>query len=79
MPTTKWGSKKVTSRRRLFKSDTVTLSIRWCRSDYLIFQQAFRGINKILVEKLDIFIIMYLDYILIYTKDPSQGHVKAVW
>ena len=28
-------------------------------------------INKILAKKLDIFIIVYLDDILIYTKDPS--------
>ena len=35
-------------------------------------------INKILAKKLDIFIILYLDDILIYTKDPSQGHVEAV-
>ena len=29
-------------------------------------------------EKLDIFIIVYLDDILIYTEDQSQGHVEAV-
>ena len=28
-------------------------------------------INKILAEKLNIFIIVYLDNIFIYTKDPS--------
>ena len=33
---------------------------------------SFQGyINKILVEKLNIFIIMYPDDIFIYTKDPS--------
>ncbi len=32
----------------------------------------FQGyINKVLAEKLDIFIIVYLDNILIYTKDPG--------
>ena len=32
----------------------------------------FQGyINKILAEKLDIFVIVYLDNILIYTKDPG--------
>ena len=37
---------------------------------------SFQGyINKILAEKLDIFVIVYLDNILIYTKDPGQGHV----
>ena len=30
-----------------------------------------RYINKILVEKLDIFIIIYFANILIYTEDPS--------
>ncbi len=33
---------------------------------------SFQGyINKILTEKLDIFVIIYLDNILIYTKDPG--------
>ena len=41
---------------------------------------SFQGyINKILAEKLDIFVIVYLDDILIYTEDPGQGHVEAVW
>ncbi len=35
-------------------------------------------INKILTEKLDIFVIIYLDNILIYTEDPGQPHVEAV-
>ena len=35
-------------------------------------------INKILVEKLDIFVIVYLDDILIYTEDDGNGHVAAV-
>ena len=40
---------------------------------------SFQGyINKILAEKLDIFVIVYLDDILIYTEDLGQGHVKAV-
>ena len=36
-------------------------------------------INKILIKKLDIFIIVYLDDIFIYTKNVDQGHVEAVW
>ena len=41
---------------------------------------SFQGyINKILAEKLDIFIIVYLDDILIYTEDPGQAHVSANW
>ena len=35
-------------------------------------------VNKILAEKLDGFIIIYLDDILTYTVDVGQGQVKAV-
>ena len=35
-------------------------------------------INKILVKKPDIFVIVYFDDIFIYTKDPEQAHVDAV-
>ena len=39
----------------------------------------FQGyINKILAEKLDVFMIMYLDDILIYTKSKSKEHVQAI-
>ena len=39
----------------------------------------FQGyVNKILAEKLNIFVIVYLDDILIYIEDPSQPHVEAV-
>ena len=39
----------------------------------------FQGyVNKILAEKLDIFVVVYLDDILIYTEDPGQPHVEAV-
>ena len=41
---------------------------------------SFQGyINKILAEKLDIFVIVYLDDILIYTNDDRDRHVSAVW
>ena len=40
---------------------------------------SFQGyINKILAEKLNIFVIVYLDDILIYTEDQGQDHVEAV-
>ena len=40
---------------------------------------SFQGYtNKIPAEKLDIFVIVYLDDILIYTEDQGQGHVEAV-
>ena len=35
-------------------------------------------INKILAKKLDFFVIVYLDDIFIYTKDPGQSHVEVV-
>ena len=40
----------------------------------------FQGyVNKILAEKLDIFVIVYLDDILIYTEDPGQPHIEAMY
>ena len=40
----------------------------------------FQGyVNKILVEKLNVFVIVYLDDILIYIEDSGQAHVKVVW
>ena len=40
---------------------------------------SFEGyINKILAEKLNDFVIVYLEDIFIYTKDDSQGHVEVV-
>ncbi len=35
-------------------------------------------INKILAEKLDAFVIVYLDDILIYTESESEEYVHAV-
>ncbi len=35
-------------------------------------------INKILAKKLDVFVVVYLDDILVYTEDPKQPYVKAV-
>ena len=35
-------------------------------------------VNKILAKKLDVFVIVYLDTILIYTKDAGQDYVKAI-
>ena len=40
----------------------------------------FQGyVNKILVEKLNIFITIYLDDILIYIKDLGQPYIKTVY
>ena len=35
-------------------------------------------INKILAEKLDIFVIVYIDNILIYIKNPRQLHIEVI-
>ncbi len=35
-------------------------------------------INKILVKKLDVLVIIYLDEILIYTENEGKEHVQAV-
>ena len=35
-------------------------------------------VNKILAKKLDVFIIVYLDDILIYTEDPGQPYIDAI-
>ena len=40
---------------------------------------SFQGyINRILTEKLTIFVIVYLNDIFIYTKDLGQGYVEAI-
>ena len=40
---------------------------------------SFHGyINKILAKKLNIFVIIYLNDILIYTKDLGQAHINAI-
>ena len=39
----------------------------------------FQGyINKILAEKLNIFVIMYFDDIFIYTKNEEKEHIEVV-
>ena len=35
-------------------------------------------VNKILVEKFDIFVIVYLYNILVYIKDLGQGYVEVI-
>lgn len=40
---------------------------------------SFQGyVNKNVAERLDIFVIVYLNDIFIFTEDPGQGHIKAV-
>ena len=41
---------------------------------------SFQGyIIKILAEKLDVFVIVYLDDIFIYVENISQAYINAVW
>ena len=40
----------------------------------------FQGyINKILVKKLDIFIIVYFNNIFIYIESKRKEHIQAIW
>lgn len=41
---------------------------------------SFQGyINKILSKKLNVYVIVYLDDIFIYTKDPSQAYIDVIY
>ena len=41
---------------------------------------SFQGyVKNTLAEKLNIFVIIYLNDIFLYTKDLEMGHVEAVW
>ena len=73
---------------RICKSNEWKMAFR-TRYSYFKYQVMFFGlsnasatfqgyVNKILAEKLDVFIVIYLNDILIYTKNPGQPHVKAV-
>ena len=62
------------SGRQLFGPDTAILSIRSCfLTSHIIWH-----VNKILAKKFNIFDIVYLDDILIYTKNPGKLYVEAV-
>ncbi len=56
------------SGKRAFVPDTITLSTRSCFLVFLMWRPVFQAMT-ILTEKLDIFVVVYLDDILIYTKD----------
>ncbi len=47
--------------------------------DHFITSASFQDyINKILAEKHDIFVVVYLDDILIYIKNPGQPYMEVV-
>ena len=50
--------------------------IRFDLSNALVSLQSY--MNKILAEKLDIFVIVYLNKILIHTDDLDQGHIDTI-
>ncbi len=58
----------------------VISNTRWCLLDWLGNAPAtFQGyINKILAEKLDVFVIVYLDDILIYIESEGEEHVQVL-
>lgn len=45
-------------------------------SNALVIFQGY--VNQILAEKLNVFVIVYLDDILLYSKDEIQGYIEAV-
>ncbi len=75
-------------RMRIRKDDEwkTVFRTRYCYFEYQVMPfrltnapATFQGyINKILAEKLDIFVIVYLDDIFIYTKSEGKEHVEAV-
>ena len=75
-------------RMRICESDQWKTAF-WTQYGYFEYQVIFFGffnilatfqgyINKILIEKLDVFVIVYLDEILIYIKNPNQPHVEVI-
>ena len=75
--------------RRICKSDEKNTVFR-TRYGYFKYQvmsfglmntlTSFHGyISMIFAEKFDMFVIVYLDYIFIYTNDDGNGYVKAIW
>ena len=65
--------------RRRSKLNMVTLNIKWYFSgltNTLVNFQEY--INKILTDKLNIFVIICLDNIFIYIDNNKNGHVIAI-
>ena len=75
-------------RMRIYKSDEwkIAFQTQYGHFEYQVMLfglsnalATFQGyVNKIMAENLDIFIIIYLNDILIYAKDLRQPHVEAV-
>ena len=47
-------------------------------SVFIIFANFQDYINKVLVEKINIFIIIYINNIMIFIKNTSQSYIKAI-
>lgn len=63
---------------RLLGPNMAILNIKWCYFGLSNTSASFEGyINKILAEKLDIFVIVNLDNILIYTDEVI--YINSIW
>lgn len=65
-----WEVKEIINQKLFFKFNIVILSSRYTFGFYDILAIFQNYINKILTKKLDIIVIIYLNNILIYIKDP---------
>lgn len=74
----------------MFYSHNISKTIFKPRYSYFKYQVIFfrlfnilitfqKYINKILTKKLDIFIIIFFNNILIYTKNFTKAHVKSIY
>lgn len=65
-----WEVKEIINQKLFFKFNIAILSSRYTFSFYDILAIFQNYINKILTKKLDIIVIIYLNNILVYIKDP---------
>ena len=69
----------MTNKRLLFILSTAISSTRFYFSDSHVLVSFQDYINKILNEKFDVFVIVYLNNILIYIEKTGQVYMKTVY
>ena len=70
---------KVINGKRSSKSNIVTLNIKSSFLTFLMLWPLFRDTStRFQLRKLDIFLTIYLNNILIYTKDPDYLHANVI-